>query len=120
MTSGLDRTFLARDAYRTWKRSVQAAEKSVRVFTPYLDGMLVRLLGNAELSSEAISVVTDLSPTSGALDYRGQLLGIRALLTKGIGVWSLPRLHAKVLVCDDTRVTVGSQNFTSYARSSRG
>lgn len=111
-------TYMASDAYPSWKVRVQAATESIRVFTPYLDGMLRRLLSNSELNVSALSIVTDLSPASGALDYRGQLLGVRALLGLGIEVRSLHRLHAKVLVCDG-RVTIGSQNFTNYARRSR-
>lgn len=118
MAVELDRLILARDVYKSWKRRVQRAEESVRVFTPYFDRALDRLLGNADLEPGDISVVTDLSPASGALDYRGQLLGVRALLRRGIEVRSLPRLHAKVLLCDEVQVTIGSQNFTSYGRGS--
>ena len=89
------------------------------MFTPYLDRLLVDLLSNADLDSASLTVVTDLSPSSGVLDYRAQLLAIRRLLSQGIEVRSLPRLHAKVLVVDDRLITVGSQNFTSYARRSR-
>ena len=118
MAVDLDRLILARDVYKSWKRRVQKAEESVRVFTPYFDRALDRLLGNADLEPGDISVVTDLSPASGALDYRGQLLGVRAILRRGIEVRSLARLHAKVLQCDDVHVTIGSQNFTSYGRGS--
>lgn len=113
-----DRTFLARDAYRAWKGRVKDAAESVVVFTPYLDDMLDRLLKNAALKVEAITVVTDLSPASGALDYRAQLIGVRALMRRGVNVRSLRRLHAKVLLCDWRIATVGSQNFTSYGRRS--
>lgn len=119
MQGELDRTFLAKDAYRTWKRRVQNASASIRVFTPYLDRLLDRLLQNSNLDVGTLSVVTDLSPQSGALDYRGQLLGVRSLLRRQVEVRSLPRLHAKVLVCDGSLITIGSQNFTSYARASR-
>ena len=94
------------------------AAESVVVFTPYLDDMLDRLLKNAALKVEAITVVTDLSPASGALDYRAQLIGVRALMRRGVNVRSLRRLHAKVLLCDWRIATVGSQNFTSYGRRS--
>lgn len=119
MTAGLNQMLLARDVYRSWKGLVKGAKQSVRVFTPYLDRMLDRLLSNSVLEVGDLSVVTDLSPESGALDYRGQLIGVRAMLRRGIEVRSLPRLHAKVIVCDGNLVTVGSQNFTSYGRSSK-
>jgi hypothetical protein len=118
MATELNRMLLARDVYKSWKRRVQQAELSVRVFTPYFDRALDRLLGNASPELGEISVVTDLSPASGALDYRGQLLGARSLLRRDIEVRSLPRLHAKVLLCDGEQVTIGSQNFTSYGRGS--
>ena len=119
MSAQEDRIFLARDAYRAWKRKVQEAAESVVVFTPYLDSLLDRLLRNSALEAEAMAVVTDLSPASGALDYRAQLIGVRALLRRGVEVRSLFRLHAKVLLCDWRTATMGSQNFTSYGRGSR-
>ena len=79
----LNRQFLAKDAYREWKRRVRAAHEDVRVFSPYLDRLVVDLLGNARVDPSALSVVTDLSPKSGALDYRARLLSIRRLLQRG-------------------------------------
>jgi hypothetical protein len=119
MSAQADRTFLARDVYRDWKKRVQAATESVVIFGPYLDSLLDRLLKSSELDVGAITVVTDLSPASGTTDYRAQLIGVRALIRRGIHVRSIPRLHAKVLLCDWRTVTIGSQNFTSYARGSR-
>ena len=42
--SSVDRDFLARDTYGVWKRRVRKAEDSIRVFTPYFDKLLDRLL----------------------------------------------------------------------------
>lgn len=111
--------FLARDVYPTWRRHVRAAQVQVVVFSPYLDRLAVALLDQCPLSREQIRVVTDLSPLSGNLNYRGQLLAIKRLLNQGVEVRSLARLHAKVLLVDGRTVTVGSQNFTSYARLSK-
>ena len=119
MSTEVDRILLARDVYKRWKRRVQRAEESIRVFTPYFDSSLSRLLSNSPLEPTELSLVTDLSPVTGALDYRGQLIGARALLRRGVEVRSLPRLHAKVLLCDGTQVTIGSQNFTRYGRNSK-
>ena len=115
----VDREFLAADIYPKWKRQVAAATESVRIYSPYLDRLAVDLLGNAALGPESVTVVTDLSPESGPFGYRGQLLAIRRLIASGIEVRSLPRLHAKVLLVDGRQATLGSQNFTGYARKSR-
>ena len=111
--------FVAADIYPKWKRRVAAAAESVRVYCPYLDRLAVDLLGNSALGPENVAVVTDLSPESGPFDYRGQLLAIRRLISSGIEVRSLPRLHAKVLLVDGRQVTLGSQNFTGYGRRSK-
>lgn len=113
-----EKEFLAVDAYSRWRRQVKAAKLSVRIYSPYLDDLAVRLFANSDLDSDEMSVVTDLSPESGTLTYRRQLLAIRRLLNQGVEVRSLARLHAKVLLVDGESVTVGSQNFTSYARRS--
>ena len=89
------------------------------IFSPYLDRLAVSLLEQCPLPAAQIAVVTDLSPASGNQDYRAQLLAIKRLLKRGVQVRSLARLHAKVLLVDGQTVTVGSQNFTSYARSSK-
>lgn len=118
MSTGLSGDFLAADVYPKWRARVKDAQSSVRIFTPYLGQLLVHLLGHSHLDESSLSVVTDLSPASGTMQYRAQLLAIKRLLQKGVEVRSLPRLHAKVLLIDGTFVTVGSQNFTSYARDS--
>jgi PLD-like domain len=115
----VDHEFLAADIYPKWKRRVSGATESVRIYSPYLDRLVVDLLGNVAVGPGSVAVVTDLSPESGPFGYRGQLLAIRRLISSGIEVRSLPRLHAKVLLVDGRQVTLGSQNFTSYARKSR-
>lgn len=110
--------FLAADVYPKWRARVKEAQSSVRIFTPYLGQLLVHLLSNSRLDESSMSVVTDLSPASGTMQYRAQLLAIKRLIEKRVEVRSLPRLHAKVLLIDGMFVTVGSQNFTSYARDS--
>ncbi len=119
MARVFEREFLAADAYSQWRQRVKAAEKAVRIYSPYYDDLLVKLLGNSTLRAECLSVVTDLSPDSGALTYRKQLLATRRLLSQKVEIRSLPRLHSKVLLIDGAIVTVGSQNFTSYARRSK-
>lgn len=119
MSTGPGGEFLAADVYPIWRRRVKAAASSIRIYAPYLDRLAVDLLGHTHLDADHLAVVTDLSPASGTLDYRGQLLAIKRLLDAGVDVRSLPRLHAKVLLVDGETTTVGSQNFTSYARRSR-
>lgn len=110
--------FLARDVYPTWKRGLQDARATAWILTPYLDHSLVRLLENAG-DQVRLLVVTDLAPEAGPANYRKKLLALKKLVERGTEVRTLPRLHAKVLVIDGDHLIAGSQNFTSYARSSK-
>ncbi len=111
--------FIANDATARWRKMARNANKSIVVFSPYLDTQVSSLLQTSSLPVENKVVVTDLSPDSGALDYLAQLKALRTLIQKGVEVRSLPRLHAKVLWVDEFLVSVGSQNFTKYARASK-
>lgn len=113
---GARREHHASDIYPAWKKAITDANDSVVVFTPYFDALIVRLVAHAAVD---VTVVTDLSPESGAQDYLGQLRAIKKLLDDGIEVRHLDRLHAKVLWVDDGTVVYGSQNFTRYARKSK-
>lgn len=113
---GARREHHASDIYPAWKKAITDANDSVVVFTPYFDALIVRLLAHATVH---VTVVTDLSPESGAQDYLGQLRAIKKLLDDDIEVRHLDRLHAKVLWVDDGTVVYGSQNFTRYARKSK-
>lgn len=110
--------FRAADIHRDWKRAISTASLSVRVFTPYFDRLLPALLRGAKDRGLTVEVITDLSPTGGQ-DYPAQLRAAKRLLEIGVSLRSLSRLHAKVLQIDRNIVGVGSQNFTTFARSSR-
>lgn len=114
-----DAELTAGDTFRRWTKRARNAETSVRIYSPYLDELALTVLRASSLQPTAKSVVTDLSPQSGAQDYMAQLRALRQLVAEGVTVRSLPRLHAKVLVTDSRLVTVGSQNFTRYARRSK-
>ena len=111
--------FMASDAYFAWRTLVQQGESSVIIFTPFLDRLAKLLLENCPASISDRVVVTDLSPRSGAIDYKAQLLTLKVLVEAGVEVRSLPRLHAKVLWVDRHFISLGSQNFTTYARKSK-
>ena len=113
---GVHREHNAADAYPRWKATIAAADRSIVIFTPYFDALLENIIKPAPVD---VTVVTDLSPQSGAQDYLGQLRAISRMLTDGINVRHLNRLHAKVLWVDDGTVVYGSQNFTRYARKSK-
>lgn len=111
--------WLASDVYFKWRGRVRQAAESIVMFSPYLDQLAVGLLAKATIPRAKITIVTDLSPASGAQEYLGQLEALKELITQGYDVRHLERVHAKVLFTDSRHVTVGSQNFTRYARRSR-
>lgn len=119
MTGLTEPAATAGDIYPAWARAISKAKSRIVILTPYLDELVPKLLTKTSLEPSAITVVTDLSPDSSARDYLRQLQALATLISTSVNVRSLPRLHAKVLIVDDAYFTVGSQNFTTYARGSR-
>lgn len=114
-----EQSFRYRDVADTWKRRIAKAEESVTIFAPFFDGLLRKLLTeHLFVACSDITIVTTIDPAS-ILEEPRKLHTIKWLLKKGYTVLSLDRLHAKILLIDDRFVTVGSQNFTLYARRSK-
>jgi len=105
----------AEDVSRHWKQAVRSAEHSIIVFTPFLDNALATLLKNTDLPSNQITLITECS-TLTLLKHPPQLRTLKQLLENGIQVKQLPKLHAKILLLDEDRVFLGSQNFTYAGR----
>ena len=96
---------------------IKQAEKSIWIFTPYLDFTINKLLRN---SKDEIEIVIITSLDGDSLFQRGyQLEALKELITHGIVVRNLRGLHAKVLLVDDDLISLGSQNFTSRGRKNK-
>jgi|GEM_PF-3255816 len=108
----------AKDMVPEWRRVIRKAKESIVVVSPYLDELVIELLRKSDLVPNCITVLTDVSPTSSARNYRKQLEALLKLIEAGFVVKSLARLHAKLLISDWEFVSFGSQNFTKYARKS--
>lgn len=108
----------ARDVVPAWRSALRRAEHSVLVVSPYLDDLVHDLVRKSSVPAAQIGILTDLSPEFGAVDYERQLKALKKLIELGCDVRSLARVHAKLLMVDEAVVTIGSQNFTGFARSS--
>lgn len=60
--------FIASHATARWRKMARNANKSIVMFSPYLDNQVSALLQTSSLPMANKVVVTDLSPDSGALD----------------------------------------------------
>ncbi len=98
-------------------KMIKQAEKSIWIFTPYLDFTINKLLRN---SKDEIEIVIITSLDGDSLFQRGyQLEALKELIAQGIVVRNLSGLHAKVLLVDDDLISLGSQNFTSRGRKNK-
>lgn len=96
---------------------IENADKSILVFTPYLDGTLNTLLSKNERDIKKV-VVTSLDGEN--LIQRGyQIEALKQLSNSGVVIKNLSGLHAKALIIDDTFVSLGSQNFTARGRKNK-
>lgn len=117
-TKPSDKTLHAIDIYPRWKSAVSNADESITIYSPYLDQPLVALLKSSKISFENIKVITDFDIPI-LIEHPIQLTAIKTLIRSGVSVYNLQRLHAKVLLVDDSVAILGSQNFTRYARHSK-
>jgi hypothetical protein len=96
---------------------IENAEKSILVFTPYLDYTLVKLLSKNERNIKK-EIVTSLEGEN--LFQRGyQLKALKDLSNSGVVIKNLDGLHAKVLLIDNEFISLGSQNFTARGRKNK-
>lgn len=109
--------FRAKDLFNEWIDLVGSAADTINVFTPYLDDTIIEILG-ATSDDIHITVITCLDGDN--LFQRGyQLNTLKELITNGILVKNLEGLHAKVIVVDQSKISLGSQNFTKRGRRNK-
>lgn len=115
----LDKHLKARDIYPTWKDYIKSARKSITIFSPFFDSLLLKLLiYNKHVPPDNITVITNFK-VDNLIENYGQLKTIKTLLDKGIPVLSIDSIHAKILLIDGQHVVIGSQNFTNQGRRNR-
>ena len=86
--------------------------RKVEILSGYLTNPAVAWLSKLIPNSCKVSLVSSLTVAdliSGASD----LSAVEDAIVKGWSVFALPRLHAKVYLIDDSKVFVGSSNFTA-------
>ncbi|RAJ11761.1 phospholipase D-like domain-containing protein [Olleya aquimaris] len=109
--------FHATDLFEKWKKLITKAEKSILIFTPYLDFTINILIKNST-KQIPITIITSLEGDS--LFQRGyQLNALKEAIGNGILVKNLIGLHAKILVIDNSYISLGSQNFTNRGRKNK-
>jgi len=110
--------FLFEDISSKWLKLAKEAEsgQEIFIFSPYITGNLITKICKAA-SNNSVFVITSLKPDS----YLGGSLDadiLADLLTKGVKVFHLPKLHAKLMLVG-SNLTIGSQNFTNGGKSNQ-
>ncbi len=109
--------FRAHDLFDDWKDLVGSASQSINIFTPYLDDTIIDIL---EVAGSEIHITIFTCLDGDNLFQRGyQINTLKQLITKGYSVKNLEGLHAKIIVIDQTKVSLGSQNFTKRGRKNK-
>jgi len=106
------------DCSLIWEEYIQEATKSIVVFTPYFDWLLINLFSSCDLPYSDIYLVTQLDRIDSRSENITRINRIVELVNLGVNVRILDRLHAKVLIVDDEYAFFGSQNFTNYSTES--
>src|SRR4051794_1441902 len=89
---------------------ISGAQEEVLVAAPYISAPVVAgALGALRVPARVLTALDARAIQAGSLS----LPAVAALLRVGVGVRSIPNLHAKLFVVDSTWALVGSGNFTA-------
>lgn len=116
-SKSISKDFHASDLFNRWKTMVKNAERSIKVFTPYLDETINKLFDAVDIDVER-TIITCLEGDN--LFQRGyQLIALKKAMNNGCTILNLSGLHAKILLVDDEKLSIGSQNFTNRGRKNK-
>jgi hypothetical protein len=111
--------FHAKDIYSKWKQAIEQATSSVFVVSPYVDSTVKTLILSTK-SNQAISrrIYTRIDSET-IFDKPYQLKALIDCHKADIEVFQIDELHAKILIVDKARISIGSQNFTKRGRKNK-
>ena len=107
------------DQFSRWQEFTSKAQQDVLIVSPYFDEVAEKVL---KPSSSGVNrrVLTNLSPLNDVRSsWTRQIKAARFLIRSGVSIRTVPRLHAKLLLVDGEVMALGSQNFTTFGRSSK-
>ena len=116
--TNITKCFLAKDVFATWKKLVASSQHSITIFTPYFDSTIRTLLKSCTLPKDRVKIITVFDPET-LLHLIQQLKASKSLIEDDFKLWHLPGLHAKILISDQSKVVLGSQNFTRRGRRNK-
>lgn len=106
-TSQLENTIFLRDIAETWK-DVLNTDKKVYILSPYITSIIETLLKNPN-NCEIYTTFEFRNFLSGSSDIQT----LKKLISKDVKIYSIPKLHAKIVLVSETFVSIGSQNLTN-------
>jgi hypothetical protein len=106
------------NAYSSWLEVAESAQDQLVIFSPFLDEMVMHLFEECPLGWDKLGLVTQMDWEDSSLQGFTKKIEINRLISRGVDVRYLPRLHAKAIVSDWDKAVIGSQNFTYYSQYS--
>jgi hypothetical protein len=111
--------FLANDIYELWVDYCQKARSSITIISPYVDATVVDLLLSEGVDDSVQKQVYTRVDSDTIFDKPYQVKALIHCVEKGIEIFHISELHAKVLVIDEKYISLGSQNFTRRGRKNK-
>ena len=102
---------ITQNTFEIWKDEASKSEKRLVIFTPYFNSCLLDLLEPINIHKSKIEFITCISEKY-LLNNIPQIKALKKLSELKVNIYHLPNLHAKVLIRDNSFLSVGSQNFT--------
>ena len=97
-----------------FRRLLEAARKSLKIFSPYVDNSFTGMAQSARVPIQVVTTLRDAKMKSSPVLERfatARPLAVRYLCEKQ-GKSQMYQLHAKMILADDAMAYLGSANFT--------
>lgn len=109
--------FKPSDLFKKWKVMIENADNSIKIFTPYLDSTVNKLIKSVSKDVE-IQIITSLE-SDNLFQKEYQIDALIEAMNDSVTIKNLEGLHAKVLMVDYKNISLGSQNFTKRGRKNK-
>ena len=110
--------YISNDMYDIWKLKIEGAKSTILIISPYFNNVLLDLIKLSNIERKNVRILTRISSDI-AWEDKNQLSVALRLIEEGVQLRCLANIHAKLLIVDNTQLTLGSQNFTSNGRRAK-
>lgn len=113
----LKKEIYLRDVARRWKSELKNTDKKVYILSPYITSKIEDIVKNIKNPKDCDIYTT--FEIENFLFGSSSLKTLKSLFKKKFNLYSVPKLHAKIVLVSGNFVSIGSQNLTNQGTKNK-